>query len=177
VIAARDQNFLVSDTYTAGDTLTNAGVRFSYARVAVDLPISSRASLTLPKTLPAIMIPSIDAPGIGGVASRSNVRTIGCSRQHNRKLVGPPLCFATGGDFGIFLGTCKQLGGRIPLGVELFMYTASPRAIGFCTNSWMTSAGRSGHQQAKIRHPVYYQMRFGNLTFRGHVEGKAVNGP
>lgn len=58
----RNQNFLITDTYTIHPTWTNE-FRFSYGRIPYDLSISAR-SLQPATTLPKISIPNIDTPGI-----------------------------------------------------------------------------------------------------------------
>src|SRR5207302_9973857 len=59
----RNQNFLITDTYTIRPTWTNE-FRFSYNRLPYNVSISSR-SVPLAATLPKISIPNIDTPGIG----------------------------------------------------------------------------------------------------------------
>lgn len=58
----RNQNFLITDTYTIRPTWTNE-FRFSYSRLRYSVSISSR-SVPLAATLFEISIPNIDTPGI-----------------------------------------------------------------------------------------------------------------
>jgi hypothetical protein len=149
----RDQNFLVSDTYTAGDTLTNE-LRFSYARVAVDLQISSRA-VAPAKSLPAIVIPPIDAPGIGGGLPQFQFANNWLLQETQSKLVGHHM-FRYGFEF--LWQLAKQLGAGFA-GRGVIMYTASPGYSAFA-NFLDDFSGPSGAIRRNFGNPVYYPDSF-----------------
>jgi hypothetical protein len=145
----RDHNFLVSDTYTVGDTLTNE-LRFSYARVGVDRPISSR-SVPLAKTLPAIMIPPIAAPGITGALPQFLFANNWLLQETQSKLMGRHT-FRYGFEF--LWQLAKQLGAGFA-GRGVFMYTASPGYSAFA-NFLDDFSGPSGTIRRNFGNPVYY---------------------
>ena len=62
--AARNQNFLLTDSYTFGPSYTNE-FRFSYGKLDADQTRISPQSVPLAQTLPKIIIQNIAAPGVG----------------------------------------------------------------------------------------------------------------
>ena len=154
-----DQNFLVSDTYTAGDTLTNE-LRFSYARVAVDWPISSR-SVPLAKTLPAIQLPApIAAPGIGGALPQFRFANNWLLQETQSKLVGRHT-FRYGFEF--LLQSAKQLGAGFA-GRGVLTYTTAPGYSAFA-NFLDDYSGPSGAARRNFGNPVYYPDSFRQSYF------------
>jgi len=154
----RDHNFLVSDTYTVGDTLTNE-LRFSYARVGVDWPISSR-SVPLAKTLPAIMIPPIAAPGITGALPQFLFANNWSLQETQSKLVGHHI-FRYGFEF--LWQLAKQLGAGFA-GRGMIAYTASPGYSAFA-NFLDDFSGPSGTIRRNFGNPVYYPDSFRQSYF------------
>jgi hypothetical protein len=154
----RDHNFLVSDTYTVGDTLTNE-LRFSYARVGVDWPISSR-SVPPAKTLPAIMIPPIAAPGITGALPQFLFANNWSLQETQSKLEGHHI-FRYGFEF--LWQLAKQLGAGFA-GRGMIAYTASPGYSAFA-NFLDDFSGPSGAIRRNFGNPVYYPDSFRQSYF------------
>src|SRR6202521_2940013 len=154
-----DHNFLVSDTYTVGATFTNE-LRFSYARVAVDWPISSR-SVPLAKTLPAIQLPApIAAPGLGGALPQFRFANNWLLQETQSKLVGRHT-FRYGFEF--LLQSAKQLGAGFA-GRGVLTYTTAPGYSAFA-NFLDDYSGPSGAARRNFGNPVYYPDSFRQSYF------------
>lgn len=153
-----DHNFLVSDTYTFGTTLTNE-LRFSYAREAADWPISSN-STTLAKTLPRINIPSIATPGIDGGFPQFRFANNWLLQETQSKLMGRhTLRYG----FEFLWQLAKQLGAGFA-GRGVFMYTASHDYSAFA-NFLDDFSGPSGAVRRNFGNPVYYPDSFRQSYF------------
>lgn len=154
-----DHNFLVTDTYTAGISFTNE-LRFSYARVAVDWPISSR-SVELAKTLPAIQLPApIAAPGIGGGLPQFRFANNWLLQETQSKLIGRHT-FRYG--FELLWQLAKQLGAGFA-GRGVLAYTAAPGYSAFA-NFLDDFSGPSGAARRNFGNPVYYPDSFRQSYF------------
>lgn len=151
-----DHNFLVSDTYTVGTTLTNE-LRFSYARDAVDWPISSN-SVPLAKTLPRINIPSIATPGIDGMFPQFRFANNWLLQETQSKLIGRHT-FRYGFEF--LWQLAKQLGAGFA-GRGVLTYTAAPGYSAFA-NFLDDFSGPSGTARRNFGNPSIIQIPFVNL--------------
>jgi len=157
--STHDKNFLLSDTYTVGATFTNE-LHFSYARVAVDWPISSR-SVPLAKTLPAIQLPApIAAPGLGGALPQFRFANNWLLQETQSKLVGRHT-FRYGFEF--LLQSAKQLGAGFA-GRGVLTYTTAPGYSAFA-NFLDDYSGPSGAARRNFGNPVYYPDSFRQSYF------------
>ncbi|MCI0354484.1 MAG: carboxypeptidase regulatory-like domain-containing protein, partial [Acidobacteria bacterium] len=110
--AARNQNFLLADTYTFSSSFTNE-FRFSYGRLRADDPARiSPLSVPAARTLPAFNIPSISEPGgIGGGQFRYVNNLL--FQETQTKLLGRHT-FRYGGEILRQLATQGAGGGDLP---------------------------------------------------------------
>ena len=154
-----DHNFLVSDTYAIGATLTNE-LRFSYARVGIDSPVSPNAVADA-TTLPAIQLPApIAAPGIGNDHPQFLYANKWLLQETQSKLAGRHT-FRYGFEF---LGElAKQLGAGFA-GRGVIKYTASPGYSAFA-NFLDDFSGPSGSVMRNFGNPVYYPDSFRQSYF------------
>jgi hypothetical protein len=158
--ANTDHNFLLSDRFTVGTTLTNE-LRFSYATVAADLPISPRAD-PLAKALPAVILQNspIAAPGIGGGLPQFQFASNWLLQETQSKLVGRHI-FRYGLEF--FWQSAKQLGAGFA-GRGQVTYTASPGYSVFA-NFLDDYSGPSGNIRRNFGNPVFYPDSFRQSYF------------
>jgi hypothetical protein len=154
-----DHNFLVSDAYTIGASLTNE-LRFSYARAGVNSPISPHSAADA-NTLPAIQLPPpIASPGIGGDYPQFLYANNWLLQETQSKLAGRHN-FRYGFEF---LGQlAKQLGAGFA-GRGVFAYTASPGYSAFA-NFLDDFSGPSGTIRRNFGNPVYYPDSFRQSYF------------
>ena len=157
-VSTHDKNFLLSDTYTVGATWTNE-FRFSYARVAVDWPISSN-SVALAKTLPRINIPSIASPGLDGSLPQFRFTNNWLLQETQSKLVGRHT-FRYGVEF--LWQLANQLGAGFA-GRGVLTYTAAPGYSAFA-NFLDDYSGPSGAARRNFGNPVYYPDSFRQSYF------------
>jgi hypothetical protein len=154
-----DHNFLVTDTYTAGTTFTNE-LRFSYARIGVDWPISSR-SVPAARTLPAFQLYSpIAMPGIGGGYPQFRFSNNWLLQDTQSKLAGRHM-FRYGFEF--LWQPAKQLGAGFA-GRGVFQYTSSLGYSDFA-NFLDDFSGPSGSIRRNFGNPVYYPASFRQSYF------------
>jgi hypothetical protein len=147
--ANTDHNFLLSDSYTIGTTLTNE-LRFSYSRVAADLPISSRA-VPIAQVVPAIQLPTpFAAPGINGALPQFEYANNWLLQETQSKQVGRQT-FRYGLEF--FWQLAKQLGAGFA-GRGQITYTASPGYSVFA-NFLDDYSGPSGNIRRNFGNPVF----------------------
>jgi hypothetical protein len=156
---AGDHNFLVSDTYTVGATLTNE-LRFSYARVGLDSPISPNSAAEA-NTLPAIQLPApIAAPGIGNDHPQFLYANKWLLQETQSKLAGRQT-FRYGFEF---LGELAEQLGAGFAGRGVLRYTASPGYSAFA-NFLDDFSGPSGTILRNFGSPVYYPDSFRQSYF------------
>ncbi|HWC17999.1 MAG TPA: carboxypeptidase regulatory-like domain-containing protein [Terriglobales bacterium] len=154
-----DHNLLLSDTYSAGATLTNE-LRFSYAREAVDLPISSHA-LPSAQVIPAIQLPSpIAAPGLTGAVPQFEYANNWLLQETQSKLIGQHT-FRYGFEF--LWQSAKQLGAGFA-GRGIIGYTASSGYSAFA-NFLDDFSGPSGTVRRNFGEPIYYPDSFRQSYF------------
>jgi hypothetical protein len=154
-----NHNFLVSDTYTIGNSLTNE-LRFSYARQAVEWPISSHA-VTPANTLPVFQLPApLSAPGIGNGAPQFRFANNWLLQETQSKLTGHHM-FRYGLEFLWQLG--KQLGAGFA-GRGQIAYTASPGYSAFA-NFLDDFSGPSVSIRRNFGNPVFYPDSFRQSYF------------
>jgi hypothetical protein len=147
----QDHNFMLSDTYTVGTTLTNE-LRFSYARDAVDWPISSN-SVAVARMLPRVNIPSISTPGIDGMFPQFRFANNWLLQETQSKLLGRHT-FRYGLEF--LWQLAKQLGNGFA-GRGVLQYTASPDyGYSAFANFLDDFSGPSGNIRRNFGNPVFY---------------------
>ena len=142
-----------------GATLTNE-LRFSYARVGIDSPISANAVADA-NTLPAIQLPApIAAPGIGNDHPQFLYANKWLLQETQSKLAGRHT-FRYGFEF---LGElAKQLGAGFA-GRGVLAYTASPGYSAFA-NFLDDFSGPSGTIRRNFGNPIYYPDSFRQSYF------------
>jgi hypothetical protein len=148
--ANTDHNFLLSDNVTVGTTLTNE-LRFSYARVSNDWPISP-SSVSLAKVLPAVKLQNspIAAPGIDGSLPQFQFANNWLLQETQSKLIGRHT-FRYGLEF--FWQFAKQLGAGFA-GRGVVTYTSSPGYSVFA-NFLDDYSGPSGNIRRNFGNPVF----------------------
>jgi len=158
--ANTDHNFLLSDSFTLTTTLTNE-LRFSYARVSSDWPISPSA-VSLAQTLPAITLQNspIAAPGIAGSLPQFQFANNWLLQATQSKLMGRHT-FRYG--FELFWQLAKQLGAGFA-GRGVITYTASPGYSVFA-NFLDDYSGPSGNIHRNFGDPVFYPDSFRQSYF------------
>jgi hypothetical protein len=158
--ATTDHNFLLSDTFNVGTTLTNE-LRFSYAHVAADLPISPRA-VPLAVTIPLIQfsLSPIAAPGIDGRLPQFQFANNWLLQGTQSKLMGRHT-FRYGFEF--FWQFANQLGAGFA-GRGAVTYMASPGYSVFA-NFLDDYSGPSGNIRRNFGDPVFYPDSFRQSYF------------
>jgi hypothetical protein len=158
--AGTDHNFLLSDNVTVGTTLTNE-LRFSYARIAADSPISTRA-VPLATVIPAVSLQNspIAAPGIDGSLPQFEFANNWLLQETQSKLIGRHT-FRYGFEF--FRQFAKQRGAGFA-GRGVVTYTASPGYSVFA-NFLDDYSGPSGNIRRNFGDPVFYPDSFRQSYF------------
>jgi hypothetical protein len=158
--ANTDHNFLLSDSFALATTLTNE-LRFSYARVASDWPISPRA-VPLAEVLPAVVLQNspIAAPGIGGGLPQFEFANNWLLQETQSKLMGRHT-FRYGFEF--FWQFAKQLGAGFA-GRGQVAYTTSSGFSVFA-NFLDDYSGPSGIIRRNFGDPVSYPNSFRQSYF------------